>query len=509
VATVDPLIIEFGADLGPLIRESKRAGATVDGFTRRIEDTARRTRGSYDRMTAASNNFSNSSRMLALQLSQVGQQTMASGHFMQALALQLPDIGLAFGTVGIAAGLLAGVTLPLLSSALGVGSEEAQKLAKAMETIAKKTKDANEAYRVFVRGLSSTEELRLVDAIADKQRELAEAQKQTINGMMLPGQKAHVELLKAERDELQKQLDTFREAEERRRHAVEDVKILTDQERMLGEQMQEAARQAALGATETERTRDAAAEAAAEFVKLVALATQFANEDLVMSMPVVAAKVPKNPFDTKTTGGRDTTRSDFERVQAQLATETETIMAAYAERQEALDAALERRLASEAEYKDLSIRNEKERNDALAAIAQKAEAERAGAYSDLFGALSEIAQTGGERNLKIAKAFGIAEALINTYQGATKALTLPFPQNLAAFAQTLATGLSAVQSIKGVSAGGGGSAAAASAAAPVAPPTQTVNVHAGNPFSEAVLRPFIEAVNEATRNGALVNARFA
>ena len=70
-------------------------------------------------------------RQLGMQLSQVGQQTMASGNFIQALAIQLPDIGLAFGTVGIAAGLLAGIALPLLGKAFGGGAAAATKMADA------------------------------------------------------------------------------------------------------------------------------------------------------------------------------------------------------------------------------------------------------------------------------------------------------------------------------------------------------------------------------------------
>jgi len=56
-------------------------------------------------------------KMLAMQLSQVGQQAMAGGGIIRALAIQLPDIGLAFGTVGTAVGLLAGIALPALVSA--------------------------------------------------------------------------------------------------------------------------------------------------------------------------------------------------------------------------------------------------------------------------------------------------------------------------------------------------------------------------------------------------------
>lgn len=76
--------------------------------------------------TKGAGNFANSARMVSQQLSQVGQQTMASGNFVQALAIQLPDLGLAFGAVGAAAGLAAGVALPLVMSAFGATADKAK-----------------------------------------------------------------------------------------------------------------------------------------------------------------------------------------------------------------------------------------------------------------------------------------------------------------------------------------------------------------------------------------------
>jgi hypothetical protein len=92
---------------------------------------------------------------------------------------------------------------------------------------------------------------------------------------------------------------------------------------------------------------------------------------------------------------------------------------------------------------------------------------------------SAMGQFGGE-SFRAAKIFGAAIALINTYQGASEALKLPFPANLAAAGSVLAAGLGFVASIKSAQPGGGGSgsrgrgrgassAAAAPAAAPQAP----------------------------------------
>ncbi|MDG4650119.1 hypothetical protein P6F26_16850 [Roseibacterium sp. SDUM158017] len=91
--------------------------------------TTRMTRGFAASGAAAagmSRSFSlggNSTRMLSMQLSQVAQQAAAGGGFLRALAIQLPDIGLAFGTIGIAAGVAAGALLPLIGNLINLESE--------------------------------------------------------------------------------------------------------------------------------------------------------------------------------------------------------------------------------------------------------------------------------------------------------------------------------------------------------------------------------------------------
>lgn len=81
--------------------------------------------------TGGMNSFAYQSRMAAMQLSQVAQQTMAGGGFIRALAIQLPDLALGFGAVGIAAGVAAGVMLPMAASFL-TGSDNAEELDEAI-----------------------------------------------------------------------------------------------------------------------------------------------------------------------------------------------------------------------------------------------------------------------------------------------------------------------------------------------------------------------------------------
>ena len=109
-------------DLGKLAAAANAAGLKVTGLGNKFTGAG-----------AAAGNFSNVARGAAQQLSQVGQQTMATGNFIQALAIQLPDLGLAFGAVGAAVGLVAGVALPLLIGALSGGSGGALSFADAMD----------------------------------------------------------------------------------------------------------------------------------------------------------------------------------------------------------------------------------------------------------------------------------------------------------------------------------------------------------------------------------------
>jgi hypothetical protein len=74
-------------------------------------------------------------RNLGLQLNQVAQVGGMTGNWMQAIAIQLPDMLLGFGSLGIAAGILAGAMIPLVNS-WADGTDEAVKLEQALDDAA-------------------------------------------------------------------------------------------------------------------------------------------------------------------------------------------------------------------------------------------------------------------------------------------------------------------------------------------------------------------------------------
>jgi len=67
--------------------------------------------------------------------------------------------------------------------------------------------------------------------------------------------------------------------------------------------------------------------------------------------------------------------------------------------------------------------------------------------ASVFGSLSALAEKFGDKNLVAAKAFGVAEAVINTAQGITKALTLPPPASWAQAAAVAAAGAAQIGTI--------------------------------------------------------------
>jgi len=137
----DIATIGFGAETSGL----DKAKTKLDGLVP-ASDKAQK---ASEKLTAATHNMSSATekvsgkmsasayqaRMMAQQLSQVAQQTMAGGDFIRALGIQLPDMATDFGAVGIAAGVAAGIILPMLASAFGAVKDFDTALTDANETL--------------------------------------------------------------------------------------------------------------------------------------------------------------------------------------------------------------------------------------------------------------------------------------------------------------------------------------------------------------------------------------
>lgn len=106
-AVIGDLRVNLGADTAQFSSGLNKARTDLKSFSKEVANSNSSSAGGM--------------RNLALQLSQVSQQTSATGNLVQALAIQLPDMTVGFGTAGIAAGILAGAMLPLIANLFSGG----------------------------------------------------------------------------------------------------------------------------------------------------------------------------------------------------------------------------------------------------------------------------------------------------------------------------------------------------------------------------------------------------
>jgi len=161
---------------------------------------------------------------------------------------------------------------------------------------------------------------------------------------------------------------------------------------------------------------------------------------------------------------------------------------AFEQRQAALEDALKKKIVTLEEYnqieKDLTNKHQTE----IADIENKAKMAK---ISTVLGVGEQILTALGAHNekaAKMARIFGAAQALADTYAGAAAALKLPFPKNLVAAGSIISAGLGFVSAIKSGSSsssvrGGGGSVGSATVAASgnTAPTPQTVFIDSLDP----------------------------
>lgn len=221
----------------------------------------------------------------------------------------------------------------------------------------------------------------------------------------------------------------------------------------------------------------------------------------------------------------------LEKMRERFASERELLTQKYSEEAALLREALDAKRLTQGEYYDLYEQLATDHHQSLTDIEKKAADQRAAiakAEADakrrnLSNALTDMGvlmNTHSRKLFEIGKAAGISNAIINTHEGITAALKLPFPYNMAAAAATAAKGFASVSAIRSQSFGGGGAGARATgsntaavnaATTPVGgnagaggPQQNTVIQLSGDFFGETQVRNLLERINETTRNGGRV-----
>jgi len=162
-ALTEQQVVKGGKSTEAAFKKTGQAAQTMGRQVNRANDPVRG-------MVAASGKSSHSLRMMSMQLSQVAQQGAVTGNYMQALMVQLPDLALGFGAVGIAAGALAPIVYGVVSGFMSAG-DGAGTLEDALTNLEGVTNSLDSAMSIL--DLSVEELTEKYGAAADRVREYA------------------------------------------------------------------------------------------------------------------------------------------------------------------------------------------------------------------------------------------------------------------------------------------------------------------------------------------------
>lgn len=338
--------------------------------------------------TATSGNFSNSIRQISLQLSQVAQQGAVTGDFFRAFTVQLPDLLLGFGTLGILIGAVAGALGGPLIDALTGSSKAIKDVDEDIADLTDGFEELTDAQRAYVLLSSEIKQ-------ADLQKEFDDI-----------GQE-----VKAAADELKILEQGFRRTARGQR-----ISIAADTEEI---------QEAELALKRLSAVRDNISLKLEREIKLqdeLKTATDLTTQ--------AAIKANKQQFQTDLLSQLDSTT---DAIRAAGSTQKQLAIRAASERNSILAASYSDDIIGFNEYRALRAENQLNLQAELTEIDEKAQQQRTqiltagqeaalSASGQLFGNLASIAKEGGEDQFQEYKNLASAQAAIAASLAAIKAL---------------------------------------------------------------------------------------
>ncbi|MGR3515374.1 MAG: hypothetical protein ACU0GG_21630 [Paracoccaceae bacterium] len=499
-------------------------------------------------------------RNLSLQLSQVAQSASATGDPIRALAIQLPDIGLAFGTIGIAAGVAAGALLPMVAN-LNQTSDAARTFSQTVANIDGELNDIRSTLNLLteLQGSYAAAVLRGQDQIANSLKEEIELRGQLLSFNRLQAQQQlnaleeSLEGSKAALDEVIQAAQNAAVAIERdlvneqftrtqaQQSALAAVRRVLDENRNVTLEYQKQQAEADLLRNQIgqiDRLLDDAAGGASNLAAGLGQAAEQAANAAISLQQVMDRqnKVysgrggdPRQPVSTlgedglnalitptarrRSGGGGGGSRVDpfqgnLTSLVQSLETERETVDRYYHENLAILEDRRAMEVLGKENHLETLRRLEEQYLQDIRGIQANANTTQLNEYASFFGAMASVAAQGGSDVAKAAATFGGIQATINSYVAATQALADPsigFWGKAAAYTSTLATGLGAVKAIgqAGSSVGVGGSAASGvSAAQPSTQINETISIEViGDGLEAELFERFAEMLTSRNRQG--------
>lgn len=534
-AAVDALRASFD----PAFAASKRYEAAVADLDRALDlgtisaqehaDTLRQVRTAYgvaeggaDQMGGGLSrlgNLSNGAKAqvqnFGFQVQDVAVQIAGGTDAGRALSQQLPQLLSGFGLVGMAAGTLAAVGLPLVTAWFGSGEDAARSFDTALGEVENSLAAMNEQAAIYTaEGLVALKEkygevnaelLAFIDlqtqamqrkAVEDVQSAMASLRAET-EGWLQSYSVTLMHLFETsifQARDLEAAMKRAQEAAtfEEQLAAVQDMRVqilnltgglenMTDEQAAFYQKVldsEDALRQLAATAPKAGWLSGMIAEAetlAGAFWDAVKAKAALAESGLApKSSPRPMRRGQGEIIDLTDTGssgggGGGGGANPIDSLLRDLQTEREVVAAWYQESLDTLNGASEAQLAAVGGKHEALERLELEHQERLRGIRDESNGGALGQAETFFGAMATLTAAGGDRLAKISRTFAAAEALINTYRAQAQVLadpTLGFWAKFPAVAAIGAAGMRLVSSLGGsgrsssggsASAGGSGS----------------------------------------------------
>jgi hypothetical protein len=457
----------------------------------------------------------------SFQLQDMAVQLSMGTRASTVLAQQLPQLASGFGAVGAIVGVVAAVGIPALAYAFGEASDEADRLSEALKNIAESTEEADDAYQVYIRGLRSSNELRILEEIARIETQINEIRNDS-DKRAARGRAKRIADREAEIARLRELIRVNRENEDRLEASRVKTKEILDLVRDLpgaftavGGPIDQITQKASIFAGHIQ----GALEAIRQFDANERLSTQNLRDSKTYSGRGGDPRAfmrggyasPANLPTAPVVGGGGGVGNDgrLEALMESLQTERETVQQWYNESLEILNTANESELEAIGGHNEARLRLEQEYQDRLRGLRSGYNGDALSQASTFFGEMAAAARSGGEKTLQAAKVFGAAQALINSYVAYTEVLKdplLPWFARIPAAVGVLSAGLGMVNAIKGTGAGAN-SAGAPTVGAATSEQSFSRNVTIelqGEQYSRSSVMGLINSINEAVEDGAVI-----
>lgn len=555
--------VPIEADATEAVREVNRVGDSIDRLGNRVPRAANATRGLTRRLSGLSNVTPQTRariQQVSFQLQDIVVQLQAGTSASQTFTQQVPQLAGAFGAVGAAIGVVASLAIPALFFAFRDLRGEARDTQEILEDIQKALNEYIETIDLAdlrtgklaqrFRGEltpSIIETNQVLEGVnfRNAQRELdafAETLSDTFDANFLRGEAERIarffdlenlffaagDAARETRAETRRLVNEFMNARRELEAAEGNVVAQLEAMRKLLAVTEEAAMiDGVINRQEDEQLKLMAQQVQQAELLVIALRQAAEIQSELRAPPRRTLTFGEDPVnlrevlfpdlsdrDRRSRQRRDPGRGRIESLIKSLQTEQETIERFRQESLELLQQANAEELAVIGGHEEAKFRIQKEYMDRLERLRQMERSATLTATAGLFSALGDAFAQGGSELFNISKGFAIAGALINTYEGITKALTLAPPLSYIEAARVAATGFAQVASIRntrpgdsGGAAGGGGGTGGGGGGTPEAEPGRTfvnVNLVGEGPIGRGQIRNLIQLINEEVEDGAVL-----